>query len=103
MLEVEEAEEPGWNWSEGGDVLVDVLLDMDWLPHADWFCPERDIGEVCGGQVTEGSTTRLPWSSKMALAILWKLFSTTATAYSKKRTHFPYPKNSPLLLTPNIR
>lgn len=63
-------------------MLVDVLLDMDWVPDAAWLCPERDIGEVCGGQVTEGSTTRLPWSSKMALAIL-KLFSTTATGFKE--------------------
>ena len=88
MLEVEEGEEPGWYWSGRGDVLVDVLPDRDWLPDVDWLsdadwllgadwlpgtdwlCPEGDIGEVCGGQVTEGSTTRLPWSSKMALAIL---------------------------------
>ena len=92
MLEVEEAEELGWNWSAGGDVLADVLPDIDWLPDVDWLpdaywlpdadwlpdsdglCPESDIGEVCGGQVTEGSTTRLPWSSKMALAILRNFF-----------------------------
>jgi hypothetical protein len=35
MLEVEEAEELGWNWSEGGDVLADVLPDVDWLPDVD--------------------------------------------------------------------
>ncbi len=36
-LEVEEGEEPGWNWSRGGEVLADVLLDMDWLPDVDWL------------------------------------------------------------------
>ena len=35
MLEVEEAEEPGWNWSAGGEGLADVLPDTDWLPNAD--------------------------------------------------------------------
>ena len=86
ILEVEEVEEPGWNWSEGGGVLVDVLLDMDWLLDVDWLCPEGDNGEVCGGQVTEESTTRLPWSSKMPLAILQKLFSTTATGFKSTDT-----------------
>jgi len=86
MLEVEEAEDPGWIWSEGGGVLTDVLPDTDWLPDVDWLCLERDIGEVCGGQVTEGSTTRLPWSSKMPLAILQKLFSTSATRFDEKLT-----------------
>ena len=99
MLEVEEGEEPGWYWSDRGDVLVDVLPDRDWLPDVDWLsdadwllgadwlpgtdwlCPEGDIGEVCGGQVTEGSTTRLPWSSKMALAILRTFFSTDAAGF----------------------
>ncbi len=31
--------------------------------------------------MTEGSTTRLPWSSKMALAILRKFVSTNATGF----------------------
>lgn len=87
MLEVEEGEEPGWNWSGRGHVSADVLpdrdwlpdvdwlSDVDWLPGTDWLCPEGDIGDVYGGQVTEGSTTRLPWSSKMALAILRIFFS----------------------------
>ena len=77
MLEVEEAEDPGWNWSEGGDWLADVLPDTDLL------CPDWDIGEVCGGQVTEESMTRLPWSSKMALDILQKLFNTNATGFEE--------------------
>ena len=68
-------------------MFVDVLLDMDWVPDPAWLCPERHIGEVCGGQVTEGSTTRLPWSSKMALAILRKLFRTTTTGF--KEIHAP--------------
>ena len=33
--------------------------------------------------MTEGSTTRFPWSSKMALVILRKLFNTSATGFEE--------------------
>lgn len=99
MLEVEEAEELGWNRSEGGDVLVDMLPGVDWLLDADWDCPERDIGEVLGGQVTEGSTTRLPWSSKMALDILRNLFLTGAAGFEETNSLCVSEKFSALVNT----
>jgi len=69
-------------------VSADVLPDTVRLPDADWLCPEGDIGEACGGQMTEGSTTRLPWSSKMALDILRELFSANKTGFEEMHPTF---------------
>jgi hypothetical protein len=71
-------------------VLADVLPDTDWLLDADW------VGEVCSGQVTEGSTTRLPWPSKMALDILQTPFS-TGTVGSEEAISPSVPKKLPAL------
>jgi hypothetical protein len=72
-------------------VLADVLPDTDWLLDAEW------LGEVCGGQVTEGSMTRLPWSSKMALDILQTPFS-TGTVGSEGAISPSVPKKLPALV-----